>query len=276
MTLFGSDPQYREKLSIIRIFSLLPLFSELLSGCVCRWFAVNMPMTLGKGGDFAGDIDVFACLKRWPNDLSPWPNGLAPWPSDTPKKGFFYRTWEVKVAKFYKDGQTKSLKRGKVRNMMSQLDVHRKFGSPNVALLDVCLCQPGLLGQGTPPFPPSAQAAILERLTEVRRDGFGYQLLVFGHEDVQGDDVGLLTVSFGVSPFLRDSLELAFPAVTTPRDPFASLASEIDRFWETNHTAGPFQQMVVFCSSCNSLKIVSTKTDTDRCPDCGDDLVAQS
>ena len=172
MTLFDSDSQYREKLSVFTILSLLPLFSGLLSGCICRWFAVNMPMRLGDEA-FAGDIDILACLKRWPNDQSPWPNGLAPWPSDTPKKGLFYRTWEVKVAKFHKNGRAQSLKGGKVRKTMSQLNVHRELGSPNVFLLDVCVCEPRLLHQGAAPFPQSAKQAIQQKLTLVRRKLLG-------------------------------------------------------------------------------------------------------
>ena len=110
MTLFDVDSQYREKASIFRVFSLLPLRRSLLAGCVCRWFAVNIPLDLGTGGGYEGDIDIIACLKRWPNSLSPWPNSLSPWPPETPKSGAFYRTWEVKVAKLYKTGESRSLK----------------------------------------------------------------------------------------------------------------------------------------------------------------------
>ncbi len=47
MALFDVNPQYREKATILRVFSLLPLYSSLLAGCVCRWFAINIPMDLG-------------------------------------------------------------------------------------------------------------------------------------------------------------------------------------------------------------------------------------
>jgi hypothetical protein len=112
MTLFDSNPQYRERATLFRVFSLLPLFSSLLSGCVCRWFAVNIRMDLVTNDGYAGDIDIIACLNRWPNNLSPWPNNQSPWPSDTRKQRSFCRTWEVKVAKLHENGEARSLKGG--------------------------------------------------------------------------------------------------------------------------------------------------------------------
>jgi hypothetical protein len=274
MTLFDSDSQYREKATIFRIFSLLPLFSSLLAGCVCRWFAVNIPMDLGTNDGYAGDIDILACLKRWPNSLSPWPNNLSPWPDDTPKSGSFYRTWEVKVGKLHKNGETKSLKRGKTRKILSQLDTHRKFGSPNISLLDVYLCEAGFFENGMAGFPLSAQQSIYARIPELRDNRYGYQILQFGHDIDKDNDVGLYAPCSG--PNMDAALNILYPAVSRPQQPFSSLASRINGFWESNRTSAPFHQMVVFCRVCRSLRVVSTRADDFICPGCRDDLVVQS
>ncbi len=274
MTLFDSDPQYREKATIFRVFSLLPLRSSLLAGCVCRWFAVNIPMDLGTNDGYAGDIDIIACLKRWPTDGSPWPNDLSPWHRDTPKRGFFYRTWEVKVAKLHRNGEARSLKRGKTGRILSQLDTHRKFGSPNVSLLDVYLCEAGLFGTGNADFPTSAQQSIYAKIPELRSRQFGYQILPFGHHRVEDYDVGLFAPGRGAN--MDTARNVLYPAVSRHQQPFSKLASRIDSVWESTRTKGPFEQMVVFCRACRSLKVVSTKADEYNCPDCHDDLVAQS
>jgi hypothetical protein len=44
MTLFESDSQYREKLTIWRVLSSLPLYGSLAEGHIWRWFAINIPM----------------------------------------------------------------------------------------------------------------------------------------------------------------------------------------------------------------------------------------
>jgi hypothetical protein len=274
MTLFDLNPQYREKATLFRVFSLLPLFSSLLSGCVCRWFAVNIPMDLGTNDGYAGDIDIIACLQRWPNDRSPWPGNLAPWPIDTPKRGWFYRTWEVKVAKLHKNGEAHSLKGGKARKILSQLETHRQFGSPSVSLLDVYLCEAGLLGNGKSPFPPIAEQSIDARISDLKGGRYGYQILPFGHDKIEDDDVGLYAPSVGAG--MNAALDILYPAVSQPRQPFSRLASQIDSVWKSKKTRGPFQQMVVFCRVCRSLKVVSTKAGDYQCPDCHDDLIVQS
>ncbi len=275
MTLFDVDSQYREKASIFRVFSLLPLRRSLLAGCVCRWFAVNIPLDLGTGGGYEGDIDIIACLKRWPNSLSPWPNSLSPWPPETPKSGAFYRTWEVKVAKLYKTGESRSLKRGKTRKILSQLALHRKFGSANVSLLDVYLCEAGVFAEGDAGLLQTVKESVYPRVPEFRSNGFGYQVLLFGHHRDEDDDVGLFTVRLGRG-MMDSAADVLYPAVSQPRGPFTTLASRIDSFWESRHTRGPFQEMVVFCRACRCMQVVPTKSDYYECPGCCDDLVAQS
>src|SRR5437879_1144149 len=120
MTLFESDSQYREKATIWRVFSLLPLFGPLAGGRVWRWFAINFPMDLGTGGKFASDIDILARLYDYPRS-----------------RDWLYKAWEVKVGLLCKDGTGRSLKAGKTGRTMTQLKAYREFGSPAVSLLDV-------------------------------------------------------------------------------------------------------------------------------------------
>ncbi len=113
------------------------------------------------------------------------------------------------------------------------------------------------------------------RVPKFRRNGFGYQVLLFGHHRDEDDDVGLFTFRFG--PGMMDSaVNVLYPAVSQPRQPFTTLASRIDSFWESRHTRGPFQEMVVFCRACRCLQVVPTKSDYYECPGCRDDLVVQS
>ena len=118
-------------------------------------------------------MDIIACLKRWPNSLSPSANSLSPWPPDTPKSGAFYRTWEVKVAKLYKTGEARSLKRGKTRKILSQLDLHRKFGSANVSLLDVYLCEAGVFAEGGAGLLQTVKESAYPRVPDLGATGSG-------------------------------------------------------------------------------------------------------
>jgi hypothetical protein len=137
MTLFESPSQYREKMAIWRIFSLLPLYSALADGRVWRWFAINIPMDLGTGGVFTTDIDIMARLHDFPQS-NEW----------------LYRTWEVKVSLLCRDGNARSLKVGKLNRTVTQLNAYREFGSPHVSLLDIYVCESGFMGRHD--FPPAA------------------------------------------------------------------------------------------------------------------------
>jgi hypothetical protein len=275
MTLYESDPNYREKLTIFRVFSQLPLFSCLLSGCVCRWFAINIPMDLGTNAGYEGDFDVIACLKRWPNELSPWPSGLAPWPNCTPKNGLFYRTWEVKVAKLDKDGRAYSLKRGKTQRVINQLEVHKRFGSPNASLIDAFLCEAGYFQTATFILPPTALQAVGEKRSELRSKGYGYVVLPFGHDkNEDGDDFALYSPRLNANTYAGQDILL--PAVSLPQQPFSRLASRIDSFCESKHAGSPFHHIVVFCKACRALQVVSAKLGEFECPNCNDNLIAQS
>ena len=173
MTLFESEPQYREKEVMWRVFSLLPLFANLAGGRVFRWFALNIPMDLGTGGAFTSDIDIIARLHDFPRS-----------------KEWLYKTWEVKVGLLCKNGTARSLKIGKLKRTTTQLKAYREFGSPDFSLLDILLCEAGFLrGNAFPP--PAVDASVRSKIIELCQQGFGYQLLPFEHGRDEAGDVGL-------------------------------------------------------------------------------------
>jgi len=98
----------------------MPLFAPLAEGRVWKWFAINIPMDLGTGGAFTSDMDIIARLHDFPRSQE-----------------WLYKTWEVKVSLLCKDGSGLSLKAGKLKRTVTQLNAYRDFGSPAVSLIHV-------------------------------------------------------------------------------------------------------------------------------------------
>lgn len=142
MTLFEFPSQYREKLAIWRMFGYIPFYGPLAEGHVFRWFAINIPMDLKPGGKFTSDIEMIACLRPIPNTNE-----------QCDLDGLIYKTWEVKVSLLHENGDFTSLKGGKTRKILNQLQAHRDFGSPDVSLLEVYVLDPNMV-HGTFFFPP--------------------------------------------------------------------------------------------------------------------------
>jgi len=215
-------------------------------------------MDLGTGGRFTSDIDILARLSDFPRS-----------------EEWIYRTWEVKVSLLCKDGTARSLKSGKIERTINQLRVYRAFGSPDVSLLDIYLCESGFMGHNE--FPPvSTRDTIIAKIAELSEDGFGYQLLPFEHGKDGEVDVGLLAMG----PNEKNPLQTAFNILPArqlgPGDPFARLVRRIDQFCE--QSPDPSQNIlkqIVFCRDCRTLQWIKMK-DEHTCPGCGDDLIRQS
>jgi hypothetical protein len=259
MTLFDSTSQYREKATIWRVFSLSPLYAALAAGHPWRWFAINIPMDLGTGGEFNSDIDIIARLRDIP-----------------PSNKWTYRTWEVKVSLLCKDGTARSLKSGKIERTIKQLRAYRDFGSPDVSLLDIYLCEAGFMGHNVFPTPP-VEYAITAKIAELREERFGYQLFVFEH-DKDGDvDVGLRVLRPDTMNPLQTTFHVlpAFPF--RPRDPFAHLVHRIDQFFEQipDSSRNYIKNQIVFCRNCHRLQYISMR-DGYTCPSCQSNLIVQS
>lgn len=236
---------------------MLPLFAALAGGRIWRWFAINIPMDLDTGGRFTSDIDVWARLYDFPAS-----------------REWIYKTWEVKVSLLCKDGMGRSLKAGKGARTMKQLRTYREFGSPDVSLLDVYLCESGFMSNNAFP-PPVVDGLISSKLSDLSRERFGYQLLPFEHGNDGDVDVGLLAMSREENP-IETTINLS-PAVTSgPREPFSRLADRINKFFEQapDRPRKHFNQ-IVFCRTCRSLQLISMK-DEHICPACRSDLIVQS
>lgn len=257
MTLFDSPSQYREKATLWRVFSLFPLYSSLAQGRIWRWFAINIPMDLGTGGTFTSDIDILARLNDYPNSNS-----------------WRYQTWEVKVSLLCKDGTGRSLKKGKTARTITQLKAYRDFGSPDVSLLDIYLCEAGFMGHNQ--FPPAAlHDTVPTKLTELHRERFGYQMLPFEHGRDGDTDFGLLAVRNDDFSF-RTMLNFLPASNTGLREPFSRLAETIDKFFEGkgDQPRKSFNQ-ITFCRECRQLQLICMREE-HLCPNCRSDLIVQS
>ena len=194
------------------MFSLLPLFGALAGGRVFRWFAINIPMQLAGNRRFTSDLDVIARLYNFP--------GSCEW---------IYKTWEVKVSLLCKDGTARSLKSGKTERTLTQLGAYRDFGSPDVSLLDIYLCEAGFMRNNS--FPPaSLQASISGKLLRLKAEGFGYQMLPFENAKDGEIDVGLLAMTSEWNP-LRTTFNI-LPATLSPiGEDFSGLVRQLDDFY---------------------------------------------
>jgi hypothetical protein len=271
MTLFESHSQFREKAAICRIFELLPLQAPLAEGHVFRWFALNIPMDLRTGGSFTSDMDIIACLRPLPKSAS----GGSSYPPHS--DGYIYKTWEVKVSLLAKDGTARSLKSGKTASTIRQLKAYRNFGSPNLSLLDVYICEAGFMDANSfPPYP--ARQAIFAKLPDLKNEGFGYQILPFEHEKDGDLDVGLRAFSIPTWYGVPSTNFKLVPAVqTTPVDGFARLMGRLNGCYERGvkqMMRGQGFACLVFCSLCRQLSLRPMKN-ANLCGMCGEDLRIQ-
>jgi hypothetical protein len=262
MTLFSSDPQYREKLAIWRIMSVFPLYGTLAEGHVWRWFAVNVPMDLGTGASepFTSDIDIIARLDDFPRS-----------------RQWFYKAWEVKVSLLQTDGSARSLKAGKTRRTLTQLKAFKEFGVSSTSLLDVYVCENGFLRNNLFPTGEVFDVSMKKRL-ELKLEGFGYQILPFEHEKQGDDDVGLFTPSgiLDIHTQGKTNIDVLRPLEFGHRQPFSRLVEDLNDFFERqrDRPRKSFNQ-IVYCRNCRNLQLIDMKVD-DECPNCNDDLIAQT
>lgn len=258
MTLFEFPSQYREKAVIWRIFGMLPLYGPLAEGHVFRWFAVNIPMDLLTGGRFTSDIDIIACLR-------PYPQHRVLRDADE----FIYKTWEVKVSLLDKDGHGRSLKAGKTRSTIKQLEAYRDFGSPEVSLLEAYILGPEYLAQGGDFAPKTIHRLIYDRAAELRKNGFGYQLIPFGHAKDGDIDVGLFALRSG-------NVRVLQPSKNQIREPFSRLVNDLNEFFgeEIKDQQRKAFVWIVFCRRCRRLRLIDSKKEY-VCPRCQADLILQ-
>lgn len=239
-----------------RVFSMIPLYAALAQGRVWRWFAMNIPMDLGTGGRFRSDVDIVAKLSTLPA-----------------AERWIYKTWEAKVSLLHEDGSASSLKGGKTERLIKQLNAYRDFGSPDVTLLDIYLCESGFMRKNR--FPPSSiDTAVRAKLGPIHQQRFGYQMMPFEHGTDGVNDVGLYAYA-DVSNPVDTTIPLLVPEVSHPKQPFTSWAEHIDEVFEAHSDPRKSMNQVVYCRNCRHLNVVSVTINVD-CPICGDNLICQS
>jgi hypothetical protein len=260
MTLFESNPQYREKLTIWRVLSLLPLYGSLAGGRIWGWFAVNIPMDFEPeiGEKYTGDIDIIARLSNFPISQE-----------------WIYRTWEVKVSLLHKDGMASSLKAGKVKKTITQLAAYRQFGAPEITLLDIYICENGFMRNN--PFPPKVLTDVIKKKrTELGLEGFGYQLLPFEHGEKQGEDLGLIAMPSRTN-MMQTTLNILPSNNFGLRQPFFRLVESITNFnkQQREKERTNSNRITIYCKRCRKFQLIDMRNE-QNCPNCNDDLVAQT
>lgn len=246
MTLFDFDPQYRETLAIFRLLGSLSLRWGLAEGRVFRWFAVNIPMDLLRTS-FRGDLDMIACLRSMPSE----PRFLK------------YLSWEVKLALIDKLGRPKSLKAGKTRDIVQQLRIHRRFGSPEASLLELFLCEASPISLKH--FPqPAVLPVIQERAYALKEGMFGYKILPFQHGREGDVDVGTFTIRHPYS-HLQTASTIVRAAIMPPGKAFLELMETLNEFADSRKAIG--FHVISFCKNCRKLQTIRMKNDP-ICPLC--------
>ena len=245
MTLFNSNSQYRENKAIWRMFETKVLTTELSKGYPWKWYAVNIPMDLKNISNTKGDIDLIAHLMEPPLHQNNEP------PS-------FYRTWEVKVSLLDKEAKALSLKRiGRTEKIIKQMQKTRKYGAPNVSLLELFVLEDGFFSRHN--FPPTEVASVMKsRYLELNKNNFGYQVLPFEHEQLGDIDYGLKSLSHTYNPF-QSSIRLIEPTSLTIQAPFINLVKQLNDFYgkcKTPEKYGLSERVISFCKSCKELTMV--------------------
>jgi hypothetical protein len=233
----------------------------LSDGRVYRWWAINIPLNLLPDSGFVGDIDLMAATRGMPFE----------------RRGFYFKTWETKMMLVDKTGKPHSLKSNKTHDIVKQLTIQRRFGSPFVSLLELYLHESG--SPALARFPtPEIFRVVKNRAIALANAGFGYQLLPFGHGiGVRGQDYG---IHHGRTPFNPES-----PTIDIVRGPrtkvvgaFRKLAHYLSWFAENeslrvNKRLG--FTVIGYCRECRQLCLIP-KSDLVICYKCGAPFAGQS
>lgn len=209
-------------------------------------------MDLLHSSRFYGDLDLIACLRSYPSE----PRALK------------YLSWEVKLILIDKVGRPKSLKRGKTLEILQQLKIHRRFGSPEPSLLEMFLCEDSPISLKHFPS-PAVFDVMRDRAAVLQKSGFGYKILPFQHGREADKDVGVFTVQHPTS-HLQSVSTIVRPARTSPGGPFLELMQLLDEFAASTKSIGFFA--IVFRKYCRHLGSIPMKSEP-ICPTCGSYLV---
>jgi hypothetical protein len=259
MTLFDFDSRYRERKAIWRVLELGPLRWGMPEGMIFRWYAANIPMSLVPNSGFDGDIDLIVCLRNGRGATADW----------------IYKTWEIKVALVDNRGRPRSMKSGKTRGLLTQLANYRRFGCPDISLLELYVCESGYFA--THKFPPDAAADVIRsRMAALAPESFGYQVLPFEHGKDGDVDVGLL-IQRASNPMAPATTQLLRSARKQPAQPFIGLTERLKEFGEVESVTRRVRLgfcVITYCYDCRELVLLSMKGRCE-CYRCGGDLISR-
>jgi hypothetical protein len=253
MSLFDFDAQNRETAAIWRLVRNMPLHYGLVDGRIFRWWAINIPLNLLPSSNFHGDIDLMVCTLSTPREPS----------------GLFYKTWEIKLVLVGKAGRVRSLKGGRTLDIVNQLRIHRKFGSPDASLLELYLHE---AGSKTLKFFPTPEVfhVVEQRAKELRKQLFGYQILPFAHgKDERAEDFGIYGIRNPFQPS-RISFELLRAVKTEAKGEFLNLAQYLWVFAESEakQRSKPLGFVAItYCRTCKNLCLIHRREEA-RCYHC--------
>jgi hypothetical protein len=221
---------------------MMPLHFGLAEGRIFRWWAINIPLNLLPSSRFYGDIDLMICTLSKPRE--------------SPR--IFYKTWEVKLMLVDASGKPHSLKSNKTEGILNQLKIQRKFGSPDVSLLDLYLHEAG--SKTFTSFPTEEVFLVMDkRCRELQRQMYGYQILPFAHrKNEQAEDFGIFTLPNPFQP-QQAVVSLLRALRTEARGAFLELAQHLSIFAESEskRLSKPLGVVVVtYCRACRNLCLI--------------------
>jgi len=202
------------------------------------------------GGDFEGDLDIIVSM----------PSGPPGTPQPAEDTGFRYRVFEVKSASVGADGVAKSLKAGKTRKIVKQLQKLEQFGCPNIFLFEIHVLQAGYSDKRSS-MSPEILAALQQRYDALKNANYGY--LLGAHEAIVGEDEDYTAV-------WHTPRNLLVPKATPPSSPFLELAEKINRFRNmvtATPKTGRSLPIIGYCQACKEL-IPMYVNDGPVCPGC--------
>jgi hypothetical protein len=224
----------------------MPLHFGLADDRIFRWWAINIPLNL-LTPNFHGDIDLMICTLSTPRE-SP---------------GIFYKTWEVKLMLVDASGKPHSLKSNRTERIINQLKIQRKFGSPDVSLLELYLHEAG--SETFLHFPTEEVFLVVEkRARALQKQLFGYQVLPFAHKkNEQAEDFGIFTLH---NPFqLRQpTINFLRAAKTEANGKFLELAQHLSAFAESESkrlSKSLGFVVVTYCRVCHKLCLIHKRDD---------------
>jgi hypothetical protein len=232
--LFNTDNNQREAACAWKIVSSLMLFHALTNES-WAWRAVGIPLHLADSS-LQGDIDLMFAV-RPPRELRSL-SYLNP----------LYRCFELKTSKVGNLGKVTSLKEGKFRKTLGQLEKLRGIGASQVFLLEAFIVEAGFSRRNgyLNEMPSPVQESIAKKYDQMVGADFGYVTLPI--EQTEG-------FSETRSGLLWPVETIKTAAIRPAQSPFTRLIAAVERCLRD---AGGYRDgcVITYCYQCKSLTMV--------------------